>query len=903
MPQEESLSVRFIGDNKSLEKASQEAAKSLDKVGGAADSSNKALGSLSTASQKTAQAVQVIAKSAISAGGSLTVVGNEVSSTFAKVTSDVGKIGPAVQSGIAGVVAGFDTLNKAALDSSNNIAKSSVVSEKASQVAQQMANNAAKAGGALASAGDEVVRVFSKMGAVDPSGKLNKTLGSLQLQLKRLEKGLKDVDNAASFNRITRAISETKRRIDVLQSSQGKLGQAFDKTTRSSGAATQSLVNLSRVAQDAPFGILGIANNLNPLLESFQRLQVEAKATGTSLSSALKGALLGPAGIGLALGVVSSLLITFGDKLFNTKSAAEKTAEAIKKASQMLRDYEDSLSDTQRVNLLGTQNAQSELTSLSTLYNAALNINIPLEKRKKIVDELQKQYPQTFANFKDETILAGGAATAYQNLTQQILASAKARAGQERIVELKKDELTFDERITNNQAERVALERQFVKERGKENKVRQTVDDLGNIVQTTTKADGLNLQINKKLEEGNKLLEERFQVQKRINALTTLLGDIVEKTPDSLIKDPGAIKAATSKKGEFNFFDKFFDFDFNGKLSSKQTSSLLDAANAFAKEFGGILEGLDFQNETQPVAFDAAKKFWANYRNGILKFKPQKLIDDITVEAPAIKLADGSNQIEDLLQGIQQGFDKVNPNNVGVLPDALERQRIITLAKFTKLYRDIGLELPKIIKTELENGLSKDVKLEDIPTLDLSGVLTTNLNEVTGVARAIEGAMVEMGTRIGTALGDAIGTALTGGNVAEVFKGLFGSLGEVVSALGQQIIRLGVLALTAQKAITALLKNPAAAIAVGVALTALGSAIKNTKPKGFAAGGLVYGPALGLVGEGKGTNRHNPEVISPLDKLSQYLGGSGETMIVGRLRGQDIELQRSRVGRRQRRLA
>lgn len=41
----------------------------------------------------------------------------------------------------------------------------------------------------------------------------------------------------------------------------------------------------------------------------------------------------------------------------------------------------------------------------------------------------------------------------------------------------------------------------------------------------------------------------------------------------------------------------------------------------------------------------------------------------------------------------------------------------------------------------------------------------------------------------------------------------------------------------------------------------------------FASGGLVYGPSLGMVGEGQGTSRANPEVIAPLDKLRSMLGG------------------------------
>ena len=47
--------------------------------------------------------------------------------------------------------------------------------------------------------------------------------------------------------------------------------------------------------QDAPFGFIGIQNNLNPLLESFQRLKAETGSTGGAFK-ALSKSLLGPAG-------------------------------------------------------------------------------------------------------------------------------------------------------------------------------------------------------------------------------------------------------------------------------------------------------------------------------------------------------------------------------------------------------------------------------------------------------------------------------------------------------------------------------------------------------------------------------------------------------------------------------
>jgi hypothetical protein len=78
-----------------------------------------------------------------------------------------------------------------------------------------------------------------------------------------------------------------------------KIGKSATQATvqlsnikRGSGEATQALNNLSRVAQDAPYGFIGISNNINPLLESFQRLKTSTGTTGGALK-ALVGELTG----------------------------------------------------------------------------------------------------------------------------------------------------------------------------------------------------------------------------------------------------------------------------------------------------------------------------------------------------------------------------------------------------------------------------------------------------------------------------------------------------------------------------------------------------------------------------------------------------------------------------------
>ena len=69
------------------------------------------------------------------------------------------------------------------------------------------------------------------------------------------------------------------------------------------------------------------------------------------------------------------------------------------------------------------------------------------------------------------------------------------------------------------------------------------------------------------------------------------------------------------------------------------------------------------------------------------------------------------------------------------------------------------------------------------------------------------------------------------------------------------------------------------------------------KIMGFADGGLVTGPTVGLIGEGIGTTASNPEVIAPLDKLKQFIGGGSQHVIVeGVIKGNDIFLSNRNTG-------
>ncbi len=191
---------------------------------------------------------------------------------------------------------------------------------------------------------------------------------------------------------------------------------------KSSNQAAFALTNLGRVAQDAPFGFIGIQNNLNPLLESFQSLKAQTGSTSLAFK-ALGASLLGPAGLGIALSVVSSAILFY-------QQYQQKANKTTKQAVDTYKELTDSIKSYSEIQAQGRQNASKDLSQLQSLYRATQNVNIPQAERLKIANELIKQNPSYLKGFSAEEIIAGKAAVSYQKLTQAILAKGLVQAGE-----------------------------------------------------------------------------------------------------------------------------------------------------------------------------------------------------------------------------------------------------------------------------------------------------------------------------------------------------------------------------------------------------------------------------------------------------------------------------------------
>jgi tape measure domain-containing protein len=149
---------------------------------------------------------------------------------------------------------------------------------------------------------------------------------------------------------------------------------------------------------------------------------------------------------------------------------------------------------------------------------------------------------------------------------------------------------------------------------------------------------------------------------------------------------------------------------------------------------------------------------------------------------------------------------------------------------------------------------------------------------------------------IAVGFGEQLGNALSGAKFE--IKALLLPLADAIIQFGKMAIQAGITALAIKKALT--LAQAPLAIAAGIALVAIGTAIKNgiATPK-LAEGGLAFGPTMATVGDNRNAGV-DPEVIAPLSKLKSMMGdmGMGGGVLETRISGNDliILLNRSQKG-------
>lgn len=161
-------------------------------------------------------------------------------------------------------------------------------------------------------------------------------IDQLRQDFDSLEIAGRDATNSLELgtDQVTSSLQSYRTQLDRTQQAQSQLQSS------ASGTATQLGFELTQAAQDAQFGMAGVANQIPLIAEQFQRLQTQSGSTTGALRSLLS-TFAGPTGF-IALGtLLPTVLPTILDFFDSTGEAAKDAKEDIQDALDTILEFQE----------------------------------------------------------------------------------------------------------------------------------------------------------------------------------------------------------------------------------------------------------------------------------------------------------------------------------------------------------------------------------------------------------------------------------------------------------------------------------------------------------------------------------------------------------------------------------
>jgi hypothetical protein len=615
-------------------------------------------------------------------------------------------------------------------------------------------------------------------------------------------------------------------------------GGAIGNSANNLKKSNQAYTNLALVVQDLPYGFRGIQNNLPALMGSV------AGATGPMY---------------LAFSALIAAVTAYDAGLFKAKETNDEfnkslltTNEELRKAANYTNSDTQNLESLLRVGLNLNNSETVRLNALKDIKKALSQVN--KEEAAKITsiesaiipvqlytEALKKQQLQEYASGKIAELQAG--------LVEKTAALEIARKGGSRKFNILS---VFGVDSVEDLATQVT-------------QAKTQIRILEDILDQANKKT-----FNNPFDKSNKEPKVDDTVVKQQNLVNeqVIQGLIDSKRIELEIYKDDAFKKYDVAKQLAELEKKLaLEKIKNAKNTPQQIAALELEVN---REFSNQMLLIGQQLQEQLLAQDA-KKRKEKKRRDQEELKAQQTFADNQVDLIDEQLKIGLRLNKDNVIG-QQELIKQSMAKVGVMMAA-----------------SFGTgQFPVLLKyyDELNS------KLLGLNTAALRGAAA--MEKVNGIiSDTATNAVVQLGENIGKALG---------GEKVDLFGGFIELLSSGLQEIGKALIAYGV----AMDAFKKAFSNPYAAIAAGIALVAAGALLKSkiNKTSGgassgptsnipaFANGGIISGPTMGLMGEYPGA-KSNPEVVAPLDKLKDLIGGGGGGTFV--LRGQDLLLSVNRA--------
>lgn len=527
---------------------------------------------------------------------------------------------------------------------------------------------------------------------------LNLRKQKLSIQTKESKGSIKAVNQELSEQNIKlketrlqlqRNAKEAKNYAQSIKSAGNAQGQFRNQV----GASNSVALEFNRIIQDAPFGIVGIGNNIQQLTANFAQLKAGSASTGQAILSSLKSIISPINLVLLGVSVLTSAWTAYTLGIFDAKESTEDLKDE-------LEEFIKTLSNLDQARIKGASSAEKELRTLKDLKIQAEDTNIPLKVRLEAVRDLKKESPEYLGTLTDEQLLLGQVGDAYEILTKNIIATAKARAFSEKIGEnsieiFKREEralertnellearekLARQEKIATSSGAQVAgqvtnVDTEVIRTQELINSlVKEQTEDVAEINRIKEESLALEAQINGQLEIGGKFTKSILKGNEDLNLslddTKTKLGDI-DKLIENLLSSFAPVKIE--------------DFD----IDLGDTPPQLDLA-------GFNAPASDYRLQLQLIEEAYRKLVEASTETGVSLEKLQENFNKL-LESEALDILEGG------LRDFASGFvDSLNISNnalegfvsqvIGAVPKIISAFVKLSLAKKAKAAADLAAD-------------------------------------------------------------------------------------------------------------------------------------------------------------------------------------------------------------------
>lgn len=366
------------------------------------------------------------------------------------------------------------------------------------------------------------------------------------VELKSLEKGFdkikitaKQASQAAKQLGVDISKIKSSGSINVAANDFNKLSKAMSGASAASGGATASVLELGRVVSDAPYGIRGVANNLQQLASNFAFMAKQAGGAGAALK-AMGSALMGPLGILVAFQAVIAAIDYFSANMNKAKDVmAEMSAQTITTNVAKLHLLREALNDNNVAledQVLALKKASTEFDELNGFieggsinlqgFNSQISTMIDRMKEVAFAKAVLKETEEVMQNFV-KTVVKGAGPT----FGEQVAGLLNPFASGEMLgaARFAKDAADFEKQYSKlydlllakqKDGDGIILEHLFGKEsksgRGKRNAIlKQQLFDLSKLILDSYKKQALMLEENEIEQMNIKQRYERDEVKRR----------------------------------------------------------------------------------------------------------------------------------------------------------------------------------------------------------------------------------------------------------------------------------------------------------------------------------------------------------------------------------------------------